>query len=130
MKIRIWGILLVVAALTVGLVGCYGGGSIGLNPTMTLDFPAGTPLPNWSASSVLVIEGEAKTADEANAIATHQWTQSPANAGTFSSTSTFSTTWQSAPVPVGTTRNVTLYLTVTTRQGGKSVMPINLIVTP
>jgi hypothetical protein len=112
------------------LSGCYGGGSDILNPVMELTFPAGTSLPAWDADVVLVVEGSAKTADANNPVTSYEWTQVPANAGTFTSTTTFGTTWKSRALALGEVSNVTLTLTAKTKLGGKTSMPLNLIVTP
>jgi hypothetical protein len=129
MKIRILSLLLIVLGALL-LSGCYGGGSTGLNPVVNFKFPAGTTLPAWKSTDVLVIDGEAKDPEATNPVTTYEWTQSPAGAGTFSSTATFGTTWKSRALAPGEVSNVTLSLTTRTKLGGKTVTPINLIVTP
>lgn len=122
--------VMVIALGALLVAGCNGSGSDGLNPVIAFKFAAGTTLPAWKSTDVLVIEGTATTPDATNPVTSYEWTQTPAGAGTFSSTGTFNTTWKSRALLPGEVSNVTLTLTTKTKLGGKSVTPINLIVTP
>lgn len=125
-------ILCAVLALVVvlGLAGC-GGDSPGLNPTVTFTFEDGTTLPSVGASEVLLIKGEAKSADEAgNPITSIQWSQSPA-LGTFSSPKTLETSWQvTNPAAITAQTPVTLTVEVETLRGGRTSKTLNLLVQP
>ena len=117
--------------LVLALAGCYGP-SPGLDPVISFTFPDGTTLPDLPSGTVLHVKGDATTADSSgNPITSYQWTQTPANAGTFSSTTTLETTWL-APTLKATDKplNVTLILTVKSLKGGKAVKPLNLIIVP
>jgi len=123
-----WGFLI---GIVLGLAGCYGP-SPGLSPVISFTFPDDTTLPNLPSGGLVHIKGDATTGDSTNnPITSYQWTQTPANAGTFSSLSTLETTWR-APTLKSTDQplNVTITLTVKSLKGGKAVKPVNLIVAP
>lgn len=131
MMIRILAMTLCALGALLLLPGCYGGGNTSLNPVIDLTFPAGTTLPAWKSTDVLVVQGTSSTADkDQNPVTSYAWTEIPANAGTFTSTTTFGTTWKSRALAPGEVSNVTLILTSRSKLGGKTDTPINLIVTP
>ncbi len=122
--------ILALAAM-LGLVGCGGGSTLALDPTVTFTVDDSTLLPNLPATGVLVISGDAKTEDsETNPITSVRWTQRPA-LGTFLSPYTMNTSWVvTNPAAVTAPTPVTLTVEVKTLLGGKTVKQLHLLVQP
>jgi len=120
------------------LIGCNGS-SAPINPSVTFTQPANSTLPTIPANGIMNIQGTVTlpstsgsggSTSVTDSVISTEWTQDASVPGVFSTPDSVNTTWL-APAWTGPgDLPVTLFLTVKTLLGGKTVQRINLLVIP